>query len=158
VGTGEGTPESPWTKLSKFPADELWAALDPVPPGILGAARATFAGMFSWELAELTFDSLVDAAEAGVEDSPQGIRELHFCATGTDLELLISRGADGTRVHARVDPPRHVTVQIQGVAGMAGEVAGDGRFLVTGMGHGRARFVLPGADDCPEIRTDWVRV
>jgi hypothetical protein len=143
----------------------LFDRLDPVDNGLLEQARFAY----TWrtvdaELAELSFDSLVDREMmAGVRDdgaSTLGPRMLGFGAVvgGEDvaIEVEITAGSDRPVLVGQVLPARPGTVEVQSGSGEVTAVDADGlgRFRVEPVPGGPLRLRVRHGDSM--IQTTWV--
>jgi hypothetical protein len=137
----------------------LMKRLDPVPETVDEAARAAF----TWrtidaELAELTRDSLLEEAPAGVRGA-EGARMLSFEAATLSVELEVADlGQQGRRLVGQLVPPGPAEIVVDHAGGRV-EAAADelGRFVVDGLRPGPARVrcrVSGGA----EIETEWTQL
>lgn len=144
---------------------ELFARLDPVDPTLLEQARFAY----TWrtidaELAELSFDSLVDRdVLAGVRDdgtATLGPRMLGFGAVvdGEDvaIEVEVERGPGPPVLVGQLLPPRPARVELQASDGTVATAAADdlGRFRFEPVPAGplRLRVYL----DDTVVQTTWV--
>lgn len=143
----------------------LFTRLDPPTPRLVEQARLAY----TWrtvdaELAELSFDSLVDcdamlAVRAG-GDPAQEPRMLGFGAVvdGEDLaiEVEVTTGPGRPVLVGQLLPARATTVEVQDGNGLAGEVAADelGRFLVEPVPSGPVRLRVRHGGHT--VQTTWV--
>ena len=107
--------------MSDEPDDELTdelrrlaARLDPVPPELLDAA----AGAFTWrdidaELAELVFDSLLDADEASLVRGVPERRLVSFTGGGLTIDVEVSSAGPERTVMGQIVPPQRGVVDIR---------------------------------------------
>jgi hypothetical protein len=143
----------------------LLARLDPVPPQVLYQARR----LFCWrsvdaELAELTFDSLLDPevalAARSDRDSMLEPRMLGFAATidGTDLsiEVEVSTMDGECTMIGQLSPAGAGTISVQTGDGNVADVPVDevGRFLLRPVPSGPVRLRVLHAG-CA-VQTTWV--
>ena len=143
---------------------ELRRALDEadrVPEDVLGAARASF-----WwrsvdsELAELTYDSLLDDERlASVRGASDGPRALTFERGDVVVDVEVAASAGGHQLLGQVVAPAVESVVLERPdAAARDEIAVDdlGRFRVASLGPGpvRLRCRLGGEDAA--VVTDWV--
>lgn len=138
----------------------LAARMDPVPPAVLEAARATF----TWrtidaELAELAFDSTFsDLALAGVRGGELGPRLLTFEAPQLTVELEVSEVGDARRFVGQLVPPTAAELEIRHPSGATPVTADErGRFSADRIPAGpvSVRVVRSGHDP---VETDWITV
>lgn len=93
---------------------QLAARLEPVPPELLRGA----AGAFAWrdidaELAELVFDSALDADEATlVRGSPER-RLVSFAGGGLTIDVEVTHAGRFRTVMGQIDPPQRGAVDIR---------------------------------------------
>lgn len=116
--------------------DTLLAALGGVlrsepPPEVLEAAK----GLFTWrtvdaELADLTYDSLLDQEPATVRAAAQP-RILTFEVEGLTIDVEVDAGPDGRRLVGQLVPAQSVDLELVG-RDVAVPTASDalGRFVV----------------------------
>ena len=143
----------------------LFDRVDPVDPRLLEQARSAY----TWrtvdaELAELSFDSLVDReVVAGVrydDAATLGPRMLGFGAVveGEDvaIEVEISPGPDRPALVGQLLPPRPAAVEVQAGSGEVTAVAADelGRFRVDPVPAGPLRLRVRHGDRI--VQTTWV--
>lgn len=143
----------------------LLARLDPVDPRLLDRARFAY----SWrtvdrELAELSFDSLVDqdlamAVRAGGDPALEP-RMLGFGAVvgGEDvaIEVEITAGPGRPALVGQLLPPRSMTVELQAGSGEVDTVCSDelGRFLIEPVPGGPVRLCIRHGERV--VQTTWV--
>lgn len=148
----------PWELRLLEQLRELGQAADPVPAEVTFAAK----GSFAWrridaELAELTFDSLLeDAASAGVR-SEATIRLVTFSAEGVSVEVEITETGDHRRLIGQLVPPQTARVEIRAASGSS-EVEADelGRFTVDGLAAGPASLRCQLDATGRVVETGWV--
>jgi hypothetical protein len=92
----------------------LAARVDPVPPELLRAA----AGAFTWrdidaELAELVFDSLLDADEAALVRGSPDRRLVSFAAGGLTIDVEVTATGPDRTVMGQIVPPRRGQVDLR---------------------------------------------
>nr|WP_237546847.1 hypothetical protein [Streptomyces sp. SID161] len=131
---------------------EVAAVLDPVPAGLVQAALDAFAlHDLDARLAELTFDSLVDALPVrGAVDAP---RMLTFRAG----ELSVDVEVTGDGLIGQVLPPQSARIEVLGGPGTGRPVAADtlGRFTSDTPPAGP--FALRLRTGAEVIVTEWLR-
>jgi len=144
---------------------ELLSRLDPMPPQLLGQAYRAFCWRtVDAELAELSFDSLVDRegvlavrTAAAIELEP---RLLSFGAVveGEDLaiEVEVSSAAAGSALVGQLWPAGADAVELQAADGATTTVAADelGRFVVEPVPRGPVRLCLRHSGRT--VQTTWV--
>lgn len=125
---------------------------DPVPERALAAARAAY----TWrtidaELAELQFDSLVDAAPVRGMAWP---RQLSFDTGSAGLEIEV----DGDRIVGQVVPPAALTITLSRADGTTRTTDSDdiGHFTFTDVGEGTVRLSAALPDG--SITTQWFSI
>lgn len=143
----------------------LFSRLDPVPPSMLEQARAAY----TWrtvdaELAELTFDSLLDRDLAGsVRDggiTTRGPRMLGFGAVVDGEDVAVEVEVDLTSgvpdLVGQLLPPAAGVVEVQGADGSVGVVHADdlGRFRVRSVPSGPLRLRV--RHDGRVVQTTWL--
>lgn len=143
----------------------LLSRLDPVPRELADQARRAFCWRtVDAELAELSFDSLVDReldlAVRAAGDPALEPRMLGFGAVvdGADLAIDVEVGASpaGVSLVGQLWPPGAATVEVQTGAGEAAMVPVDelGRFLVEPVPVGPVRLSVPHHGRI--VHTTWV--
>jgi hypothetical protein len=138
---------------------DLLDRLDPVPPRVVAAARASLA----WRdraaiVAELIADSAA-AAPAGVR-GPGPARLLSFHADGLDIEVEVGRIGPRHQLTGQLLPPGPARVRVDHGGGRAETVADEwGRFVVDGVGPGPLRLRCePAGRDGPPVATPWTNI
>lgn len=132
--------------------------VDPVPAAVSAAARAAFAWRaIDVELAELTYDSVVDeAALAGVRGRG-GTRQLTFEAPGLTVEVEVG-AADGLHLVGQLVPAHAGTVEVRHGGGSQTVVVDDlGRFTTDRLPAGPLSLRCSAAAAAP-VDTEWVAV
>lgn len=126
------------------------ARYDPVPPHlILSALEAYTLSSMDAELAELTFDSLTEAAAVRGPGDGQP-RLLTFSGAGLTLDLEIWSG----RVVGQIMPPQPAEVELLGPARVTVSADALGRFAYDRASVGR--FALRCSTPDAQIVTEWV--
>lgn len=132
--------------------------VDPVPSAVLAAAKASF----TWrtvddELAELTYDSTMLPALAGVRSNGNGdARQLSFEAPGLVVEMELS---EGRRLVGQVVPPQPASIELRHPGGaIAVEADHLGRFAVADVPAGPVSLRCQGRTGSAAITTDWLVV
>lgn len=123
---------------------------DPVPPDAVATARSADWATLDAELAELTFDSLLDERAVALRDDDGEVRSLTFAAGDRTVEIDVT--AD--ELVGRVDPAGEVPVEVVQPTGRR-QVRVDelGRFRApVGPGPLRLQLVLGGRP----TTTPWV--
>jgi hypothetical protein len=131
---------------------------DPLPPEVTFAAK----GSFAWrrvdaDLAELTFDSLLeDAALAGVRGADT-VRLVTFEAGDVSVEVEITEAGDRRRIIGQLVPPQMAQVEIRTEADHR-EVDADelGRFAADQLPPGPASLRCRLSSTGRMVETGWV--
>lgn len=123
-GRGTSVPGDPeFDEAHQALIDELRDAaahLDPVPEETVLAARSMFAYLrLDAALAELTFDSLTDAAPVAVRSQALAARQLSFDAGEYQIELEVVREAGQCRLVGQCVPATEVEVTVHRQDGAA---------------------------------------
>jgi len=135
--------------------------VDPVPAEVEEAARASY----TWrtvdaELAELSYDSLLDDDRlAGVRGDGTA-RTLTFEGSAFSVEVEVSEDGDGRRLLGQIVPPSAATIEIRHSGGVLRVGADEvGRFSAGGVAAGpmSLRCQVEGADG-PTLDTTWTTV
>jgi len=133
---------------------------DPVPDDVVFAAR----GSFAWrrvdaELAELTFDSLLDDAGLAVVRSGDAVRLVTFDAGDLSVEVEITARGHRRRLLGQLVPPQEARVEVRAASGGA-EVAADrlGRFTVDDLAAGPASLRCRLTASGRVIESGWVSI
>jgi hypothetical protein len=150
------------------PDDELEAELrrlaahrDPVPARLRQAA----VDAFSWrdidaEIAELVYDSLLDADAASLVRGPADQRLVSFAAGGVTIDLEVTSAGPERTVMGQIAPPQRATVDIRHPEETVTVEADDlGRFWSGPLPPGPASLRLrppPDAAGPAVIITDWI--
>ena len=149
------------------PDDELEAELrrlaadrEPVPAGLRQAAVEAF----SWrdidaEIAELVYDSLLDADAATLVRGPADQRLVSFAAGGMTIDLEVTSAGPARTVLGQIAPPQRATVDIRHRQGTVTVEADDlGRFRSGPLPPGPASLRLrpPPETAGPAVVTDWI--
>jgi hypothetical protein len=127
IADGEDSASDPLLLALRAAAGQL----DPVPPAFKAAAKATL----SWqtvdaELAELTFDSLAEAASELVRGG-QRARLLSFETPELGVELEVLSAGARRRVAGQLDPPQPAEVKLRQAHGTVPVEADQlGRFMI----------------------------
>jgi hypothetical protein len=145
------------------------ARLDPVPPEVVQAAI----GAFSWrdidaELAELVFDSLLDADQATLVRGSPAQRLVSFKTPELTVDVEVATTASGRDVMGQISPPQRATVEIRHGAGVVTTDADElGRFRAASLQAGPMSMRLrpagasqrpAGASQRPAVVTDWLSI
>jgi hypothetical protein len=149
------------------PDDELEAELrrlaadrEPVPAELVQAALDAFGWRdIDAELAELVYDSLVDADEASLVRGSPGQRLVSFAVGGITIDLEVTGAGPGRSVMGQIVPPQCAMVDIRGPQDTVTVAADElGRFQSGPVPPGPASLRLrpPPGGDGPAIVTDWI--
>jgi hypothetical protein len=138
----------------------LAADTEPVPGELLRAAVDAFAWRdIDAELAELTYDSLVDADEASLVRGSPGQRLVSFAVGGITIDVEVTGTGPGRTVMGQIAPPQRATVEIRYRQDTVTVEADElGRFRSGPLRPGPASLrlrPLPGGSG-PAIVTDWI--
>jgi hypothetical protein len=123
---------------------------DPVPPDAVAAARSADWASIDADLAELTFDSLLDESAVALRDVDSHLRSLTYIAGDRTVEIDVT--AD--EVVGRVEPAGDIPVEVVQRTGRRQVRVDDlGRFRApVGPGPLRLQLSLPGGP----TTTPWV--
>jgi hypothetical protein len=149
------------------PDDELEQELrrladdqEPVPAGLIRAAVDAFAWRdIDAELAELVYDSLVDADEASLVRGSSGQRLVSFAAGDMTIDVEVTSAGPERTVMGQIAPPQPATVDIRCPEDTVTVEADElGRFRSGPLPHGPASLRLrpPSGAAGPQIVTDWI--
>jgi hypothetical protein len=138
----------------------LTARADPVPASVVSAAK----GSLAWrtidaELAELVYDSALEAGDLVLVRSSEVPRFLTFEAPGITVEVEVSTVSGGLLFDGHLTPPRHAVVEIQHREGtLSAETDRRGRFRIDRVMSGPMRMVCRPAEqpDAWVVETDWI--
>ena len=147
--------------------DELEAELrrlaaneEPVPAGLVQAALDAFGWRdIDAELAELVYDSLVDADEASLVRGSPGQRLVSFAVGGMTIDVEVTSAGPGRAVMGQIAPPQRATVDIRHPQDTVTVEADDlGRFWSGPLPPGPASLRLrpPSEAAGPAVVTDWI--
>jgi hypothetical protein len=158
MASGQGERPEPWEEQLLGELRAFAKAADPLPAQVSFAAK----GSLAWrridaELAELTFDSLLeDAAMAGVR-SRDTIRLVTFEAGDISVEVEITDAGDKRRLIGQLVPPQVARVEIR-TADSHHEVDADelGRFAADGLPAGPASLRCRLSNSGRVVETGWV--
>jgi hypothetical protein len=135
---------------------------DPLPAELVQAATDAFAFRdLDAELAELVFDSLLDADPATLVRSSPGRRLVSFRTAGLTIDIEVTEVGPGRSVMGQIIPPQRATVEIRGREGVSTADTDDlGRFESESLRPGPVSLrVWPAAGDAgPAVVTDWVSI
>ena len=149
------------------PDDELEAELrrlaadrEPVPAQLAQAALDAFGWRdIDAELAELVYDSLIDADEASLVRGPPGQRLVSFAVGGLTIDVEVTSAGSGRSVMGQIAPPQRATVDIRHPRDtVTVETDELGRFESGPLPPGPASLRLrpPPGGEGPAIVTDWI--
>ena len=131
---------------------------DPVPPNVVAAASASL----TWrtidaELAQLAYDSALDAKGAALVRTCGARRLLTFDLPGGSLEVEVTADGPIRRLLGQLVPPRAARIEIRHAAGVLAVDADElGRFAADGVAAGPASLVC--RRDGRVVETEWVVV
>jgi hypothetical protein len=149
------------------PDDELEAELrrlaadrEPVPAELVQAALDAFGWRdIDAELAELVYDSLVDADAASLVRGPADQRLVSFAVGGITIDVEVASAGPSRSVMGQIAPPQRAMVDIRGPRDTVTVEADElGRFRSGPISPGPASLRLrpPPGGDGPAIVTDWI--
>jgi hypothetical protein len=139
----------------------LAARLDPVPPELVQAATDAFSFRdLDAELAELAFDSLLDADQATLVRSSPDRRLVSFRTAELTIDIEVTRTGPQRQVMGQIVPPGPATVEIRHRDGVSVIDADElGRFSSASLRAGPLSLRLrPAGHPQPVIVTDWVSI
>jgi hypothetical protein len=138
----------------------LAADKEPVPAELVQAALDAFGWRdIDAELAELVYDSLVDADEASQVRGSPGQRLVSFAVGGVTIDVEVTSAGPGRAVMGQIAPPQRAVVDIRGRRETVTVEADElGRFQSGSIPPGPASLRLrpPPGGDGPPIVTDWI--
>ena len=138
----------------------LAADAEPVPADLIRAALDAFAWRdIDAQIAELVYDSLLDAEETMLVRGPADPRMVSFAAGGMTIDVEVTSAGPGRTIMGQIAPPQRATVDIR-YPGDTVTVEADelGRFQSGTLPPGPASLRLrpPPGDAGPAIVTDWI--
>lgn len=156
------TPDEPDDNELEQELRRLAARLDPVPPELVEAA----AEALSWrdidtELAELVFDSLLDAGQGAPVRGSADRRLVSFQTPGLTIDVEVTSTASGREVLGQITPAQRATVEIRHRAGIVTTDADElGCFRSASLQTGPMSLRLRPADRGPRpaVVTDWLSI
>lgn len=155
-------PEPPGTDRALLAlVREVFDELDPPPPEIITAAKASFTWLtVDAELADIAFDSLLDVSP-GVR-STAGPRLVSFEAAALTVEVEIGETGGSRRLVGQLVPPSEAEIVVRHGNGEISAHADElGRFTVDGVPVGPVSLLVRGAS-ATEIEgtvvTSWVSI
>jgi hypothetical protein len=138
----------------------LAAAVDPVPPHVLAAAR----GSYTWrtidaELAALVYDSALDAERVAAVRSADTVRLLTFETAELAIELEVTATAGGRRILGQLVPPGPGFVELRHGGGLL-ELEADelGRFATDAVEPGPVSLRCRREREGAAVETEWVTI
>jgi hypothetical protein len=138
----------------------LAAEGDPVPERVLAAAR----GSFTWrtidaELAELAYDSALDAERLLTVRSEDTIRLLTFETSELTIELEVTAVEDRRRIQGQLVPASAGVVELRHAGGLLElEVDSVGRFSADDVEPGPVSLRWRGDEPGAAVTTEWVTI
>jgi hypothetical protein len=133
---------------------------DPVPERVLAAAR----GSFTWrtidaELAELAYDSTLDAERLSTVRSEDTIRLLTFETSELTIELEVTAVEDRRRIQGQLVPASAGVVEVRHAGGLLElEVDSVGRFSADEVEPGPVSLRWRGDEPGSAVTTEWVTI
>jgi hypothetical protein len=138
------------------------ARLDPVPPELIQAATDAFAFRdLDAELAELVFDSLLDADPATLVRGSAAHRLVSFQAAGLTIDIEVAGEGSQRQLMGQIIPPGSATVEIRQRDGVSTTEADElGRFSASALRAGPVSLRLRQAagQPRPAVVTDWLSI
>ena len=138
----------------------LAADKEPVPAELVQAALDAFGWRdIDAELAELVYDSLVDADAASLVRGPADQRLVSFAVGGITIDVEVASAGPRRSVMGQIAPPQRATVDIRYPQDtVTVETDELGRFESGPLPPGPASLRLrpPPGGDGPAIVTDWI--
>ena len=131
--------------------------LDPVPPAALLAARSAIAWRtMDAELAELTYDSLVDDERAAVRNA-DAARLVTFEVGDVQIEIQVASVGEHRRLVGQIVPTAAGSLELRSPEARV-EAAVDelGRFSFERAPAGPVQLRFAAAGDAPPVQTDWL--
>jgi hypothetical protein len=147
----------PWQEQLLGELRELGRAADPVPAAVLFAAK----GSLAWrridaDLAELTSDSLLDDALAGLR-SGDVARLVTFEAEDVSVEMEISATGDSRQLIGQLIPPQAGSVEVRSEHGTVDADADAlGRFRLLHLEPGPASLRCRLDESGLVVETGWI--
>ncbi|HLY82124.1 MAG TPA: hypothetical protein VKQ71_04020 [Acidimicrobiales bacterium] len=147
----------PWQEQLLGELRELGRAADPVPPAVLFAAK----GSLAWrridaDLAELTSDSLLDDALAGLR-SGDVARLVTFEAEDVSVEMEITATGDSRQLIGQLIPPQTGSVVVRSEHGTVDADADAlGRFRLLHLVPGPASLRCRLDESGRVVETGWI--
>jgi hypothetical protein len=134
-----------------------------VPPELIAAAVDAFAFRdLDAELAELAFDSLLDADPATLVRSSPGRRLLSFTTAELAIDIEVTGAGPERQVMGQIMPPGPVTVQFRHRDGATTTTEADdlGRFSAASLRPGPLSLRVSGTagQARPAVVTDWLSI
>jgi hypothetical protein len=140
----------------------LAARFDPVPPELVQAATDAFSFRdLDAELAELVFDSLLDADQGTLVRSSPDRRLVSFRTAELTIDIEVTSAGPQRQVMGQIVPPRPATVEIRHRDGVSTIDADElGRFSSGSLRAGPLSLRLRQAAGQPRpvVVTDWVSI
>jgi hypothetical protein len=148
--------EAEWASMARGESDAVPAELTTFARGALEGRRTRS------ELAELTFDSVLDTVLGepvlGEPALGETARRLEFRAPALSIEVEV----DGRTLVGRLAPDGAARVEVEGASGTvvsSGEADVHGRFRLVLPQGGRVRLRLaPAAPDVPLVESSWITI
>jgi hypothetical protein len=138
------------------------ARLDPVPPELIQAATDAFAFRdLDAELAELVFDSLLDADPATLVRGAADHRLVSFKTAGLTIDIEVAGDGSQRQLMGQIVPPGPATVEIRHRDGVSTTEADElGRFSASALPAGPVSLRLRQAagQPRPAVVTGWLSI
>lgn len=133
--------------------------VDPVPARMIAAARASYMWhTIDAELAELAYDSDIDAGDGALVRSAGGERLLAFESPALTIELEATQTGAAGRVLGQVIPPQRAGIEVRHSGGVTAVDADHmGRFAAGELAPGPVsiRCRAAGTGSATVVDTDW---
>jgi hypothetical protein len=132
--------------------------VDPVPERVTFAAKASLAWRtIDAELAQLTYDSALDAERLTLVRGAAAARMLTFSASGLTVDLEVEETGRELRLVGEIAPGQHAVVVVRHPDGtIEAETDEDGRFRIGPVPAGPISLSLRLAAGGSTVQTEWI--
>src|SRR5437764_3139344 len=132
--------------------------VDPVPERVTFAAKASLAWRtVDAELAELTYDSALDADRLTLVRGAAAARLLTFSASGLTVDIEVEETDGGLRLIGELSPVQPAVVEVRHAEGTTEvETDEDGRFRIGPVPTGPIALSLRLAAGGATVQTEWI--
>ena len=148
------------TNYEDFLAELRLAALvvDPVPERVVFAAKASLAWRtIDAELAQLTYDSALDAERLTLVRGAAAARLLTFSASGLTVDVEVEELGHELRLVGEIAPGQRAVVAVRHPEGtIEVETDEDGRFRIGAVPAGPISLSLRLAAGGSAVQTEWI--